>query len=69
MTACQYFGKLNSALFLNWACYNIYVNLDGLTTIIVEVEMMVRSTLSCIVGFFLENIIFLLTHLVEWYVK
>ena len=25
------FGKLNLALFLNWACYNIYVNLDGLT--------------------------------------
>ena len=69
MIACKYFGKLNSALFLNWAFYNIYVNLDGLTTIIVEVEMMVRSTLSCIAGFFLENIIFLLTHLVEWYVK
>ena len=36
MAACEYFGKLNLALFLNWACYNIYVNLDGLTTITME---------------------------------
>ena len=27
----KFFGKLNLALFLNWACYNIYVNMDGLT--------------------------------------
>ena len=29
----KFFGKLNLLLFLNWACYNIYVNLDGLTKI------------------------------------
>ena len=27
----NFFGKMNLLLFLNWACYNIYVNLDGLT--------------------------------------
>ena len=42
MAACEYFAKLNSALFLNWACYNIYMNLDGSTTIIVDAEMMVE---------------------------
>ena len=26
----KFFGKLNLALFLNWACYNIYVNMNGL---------------------------------------
>ena len=49
MIACEYFAKLNSALFLNWACYNIYVNLDGLT-IIAEAEMMaewVYTVLYC----------------------
>ena len=33
------------------------------------VEMMNGSTLSCIARCFLENIFFLLTHLIEWYVK
>ena len=36
MATCEYFGHLNLALFMIWACYNIYVNLNGLTTIIVE---------------------------------
>ena len=36
MTAFEYFGKVNLTLFLNWACYNIFVILDGLTKIIVE---------------------------------
>ena len=36
MAAFEYFGKLKLTLFLNWACYNIFMNLDGLTTIIVE---------------------------------
>ena len=70
MAACEYFGKLNLSLFLNWACYNIYVNLDGLTTIIMETLLRwCWMGLHCLLlqeVLALENIIFLLTF--DWMV-
>ena len=68
MAACEYFGKPNLALFLNWACYNIYVSLDGLTTIIVE--NLLRSCwmgLSCSVELFFGKY-HLLAYTFDWMV-
>ena len=72
MVACEYFGKLEFSIvlelvLLQYLCEFGWFNNNYCGDF---AKMMLNGfTLSCIVGCFFENIIFLLTHLIEWYVK
>ena len=70
MAACEYFGKPNLAMFLNWAQYLCLFGWFNNNYCGHFAKIWLNwSTLSCIAGSFLENNIFLLTHLIKWYVK
>ena len=71
MVACEYFGKLEFSIVLELGLLQYLSEFGWFNNNYCGdfTEMMNGSTLSYIVGYFLENIIFLLTHLIEWYVK